>query len=191
MTLSFGRKINYVPLIICISVSILVGGFLFLFSKQAPIGIMFGILCLIVSPLLYSLNLSRDYDCWQIDQRGIYYYDYSTTVKKVKAMLLPSEEHETVVRFDQIESFAIVVNKSMGLPAGFGPNGSIDASFYVVDTAMAAFSSPYYLALNLKNQTEVDLDLSTNAKDVTEIKEMIRELENQTQTNVKLLRSRV
>ena len=128
----------------CIVISIIVGGFLFLFSRQVPVGIMFGILCLVVSPLIYTLNLSHDYDCWQMDNYGIHYYDYSTTAKKVKAMLLPDVEPEQVIRFEQIESFAIVVGQSMGLPAGFGPDGAIAASFYVVDSAMAKFDSPYY-----------------------------------------------
>jgi len=191
MSLTFGRKINYSPLLVTLIISVLIGYFLFLISHQVSIGIIFGIISLIVIPFIYSLNLSGSYGYWTIDDNGINSSDYSTTGKKIKAILLPNIEKESSVKFDEIKSFSLVVGQGMSAPKGIGPDGAIAASFYVVDSAMQYYSSPYYLSLELNNGQEIDLDLSANADNKNEVEKAIKLIESNTDIKPKLMKQRV
>ncbi|CAJ2233020.1 hypothetical protein [Companilactobacillus paralimentarius] len=191
MSLNFGRKMNYMPLIISLFGGIIIGFFFYLLSQKTLIAILFGIVCLIVIVMLYTLKTKDNLDQWGIDDRGIYYRDYSTTGKRIRAILLPNISNEETVKFSEIKDFSIVVGKGMDLPRGIGPDGPIDVTFYVIDSAYQTFNSPYYLALKLDKGKDIDLDLSSNVKDVVAVNEVIRKIEEKTKLQVKLEKQRV
>lgn len=191
MNLSFGRKINYLPLMVSLFGGIIIGFFFYLLSRKVLIAILFGIACLIAIVMLYTLKTRDNLDQWIVDNRGIHYQDYSTTGKRVKAILFPNTSNEETVKFNEIKAFSIVVGKGIDLPKGIGPDGSIDATFYVVDSAYQAFNSPYYLSLKLAKGRDVDLDLSSNGQDVAAINEVIKKIEEKTKLQVKLEKQRV
>lgn len=188
MSISFGRKINYLPLLISLVIGLVVGYFLYLLSTQIFVGILFGILTILACSAIYSIHLASSYGFWQIDDSGIRYNDYRTTSQRVKALLTPSSETETLVKFDDIQSFAIVVGKSMPTPKGIGPAGAIDGSFYVTDSALLCLANAYFISLKLKDGEEVDLNLSTNKADSTDIENIIELLETKTNTKANLVK---
>lgn len=191
MGLSFGRKINYMPLIISLFGGILIGFFFYLLSQKALIAVLFGVICLIAIVMLYTLKMRDNLDWWGVDDRGIHYQDYSTTGKRIRTILLPNSSKEETVKFNEIKAFSIVVGKEMDVPEGIGPDGPIDAAFYVVDSAYQTFNSPYYLSLKLAKGRDVDLDLSSNSQDVTAVNDVIRKIEEKTKLQVKLEKQRV
>ncbi|HIY93973.1 MAG TPA: hypothetical protein H9820_13650 [Candidatus Companilactobacillus pullicola] len=191
MSLSFGRKINYLPLLNSVLGGIIIGLFFFLLSQRVGIAILFGAVCLLVILMLYTLKIRDNLDQWQVDDRGIHYQDYSTTSKRIKAILLHGSSNEETVKFSDIKEFSIVTGKGMDLPKGIGPDGPIDVAFYVVDSTYQAFSSPYYLSLKLAKGEDVDLDLSANAQDVAAVNKVIKKIEEKTNLQVKLEKQRV
>lgn len=183
-----GKKINYLPLTICLIIGIVISYLMYLVSRQVFISVLFGIIGLIVSILIYSLNLSNSYNYWQIDDREIQYNNYDTTAQKVQAIILPLATNRRTLKFSEISSIALVIGKGMEMTAGIGSEGAIDASAYVVDSALQHFYSPYYLMLKLKDGRKVDLDLSKNKTDKANVERLIKEIELKTNLKAKLVK---
>lgn len=113
--LSFARKINFEPLLISIFFGIVVGTITYSMFPNSPlIWTLCGILAFIVeSMLIYPRYLSNSYGYWKIDNQGIYYYDYSTWKKKIRAIFLPSYEKPIAVPYSAIKAFSVVDGKSI------------------------------------------------------------------------------
>src|SRR5699024_11310841 len=104
MNLEFGRKVSYKPLLVIVAVSLIIGAFIYIFSDSIMIAGAFAILCLVIGPFLYSINLNNNYGYWEVTDKGIYFYDYSTLDRKLSAIIVRSEEHtsELQSRFDLV-----------------------------------------------------------------------------------------
>lgn len=113
--LSFERKISFEPLLISIFFGVIVATIGYsMFPKYPLIGIFVGVLAfLLESTLIYPRYLSNSYGYWKIDDKGIYYYDYSTWTKRIQAIFLPSHEKFRIVPFSAIKNFSVVDGKSI------------------------------------------------------------------------------
>ncbi|MFC6176802.1 hypothetical protein ACFQAV_08105 [Companilactobacillus huachuanensis] len=149
-------------------------------SKQTGISIMFGLLCLIVALALYVINLSDAYGYWQIDQAQIEYYDYSTAIKRFKAILIPFGRNQITINLNEITSASLVVGKKIQVPSNIK---AAAASAYLV----YLYPSSYYLGLKLKDDREVDLDLSFDEVDKSKIEQMLQLLDSKTESAVNLI----
>jgi len=187
MSLNFGRKIISLPLLICLLSSLVVGYCLFLITGQSSTGLLFGILCLVVSPFIFSINLTSYYGFWQIDDKGLHYYDYGTTGRKFRAILLPMIDKEMSIDFNEIKSFSIVASEGIRAPEKI-----LGGVFYgyTPDVVLSRFPTAYYLSLKLADNQEVDLDLAFNLNDTNEIEKMIQLLESKTNLKVNLVRQK-
>lgn len=177
---TFGRKINYVPLIISLGVGITVSLFFYTFAHKIGISISFGLLCLVVAVALYTVKLSDTYGYWQINQQQINYYDYRTIGNRIKAILLPFSSKQSVVSLNQIVAASLVIGKKMQVPANIK---AAPASAFLV----YFYPSAYYLALKLRDSQEVDLDLSFDEMDNKKIEQMIQLLNTQLNAPVTLI----
>ncbi len=184
MDIEFGRRISYKPLLIILLVSILIGYFIYTFSNQIAIAILFGVICFIVGPLLYSINLSNLYGYWKIDENGIQYCDYSTFGKRMSAILFPFGSKESTIKFDEIESSSVFAGKGIQAP-DWALGGVLYG--YTPNTILNRFPSEYYFDLKLKNDQEINLDLSQNIDDDTNIENTIKLLKLKTGQQVKLI----
>lgn len=191
MSISFGRKINYLPLLISLVIGLVVGYFLYLLSTQIFVGILFGILTILACSAIYAIHLASSYGFWKIDESGIRYDDYRTTNQRFKALLTPMSETETLVKFADIQSFAVVVGKSMPAPKGIGSEGAIDGSFYVVDSALLCLSNTYFISLKLKDGEEIDLNLTTSDGNSADVENTIELLEAKTNTKASLVKQSI
>src|SRR5699024_6158615 len=86
MNLEFGRKVSYKPLLVIVAVSLIIGAFIYIFSDSIMIAGAFAILCLVIGPFLYSINLNNNYGYWEVTDKGIYFYDYSTLDRKFQLL---------------------------------------------------------------------------------------------------------
>ncbi|KRL43577.1 hypothetical protein FD29_GL000721 [Companilactobacillus mindensis DSM 14500] len=191
MDLKFGKKINAMPLVISLVIGGAIGYCFLLLFNQIGVSILFGVLGFIVSVMFYSINLNGTHGYWQITDEGISYYDYSSTAKKIKAILLPWGLKPTTIDFSKIKLAAIVVGKGMTLPAGIGPEGAIDAGYYLVDQAIDRMDSMYSVELQLTDQKTIDLDISNDMQNAIKVDQMIELLENKTQNKMKLFKQKV
>jgi len=164
---TFGRKINYVPLLVSLGVGIIISIFFFMLFNQTVISILFGVLSLVVAIGLYLINLSNSYGYWEISQQEIIYCDYNSNGKKLQAILFPFGKHQTELKLDQIKSASLVVGKKMTVPANIK---AAPPSAYLV----CYYPSAYYLGLKLKNDQEVDLDLSRDEENKDKIEQLIK-----------------
>jgi len=185
MSLNFGRRINSIPLLICLLSSLAVGYCLFLITGQLSTGLLFGILCLVVSPFVFSINLTSYYGYWQIDDKGLHYYDYGTTGRRVVAIVLPMTNKEMNLDFNKIKSFSIVASEGIRAPEKI-----LGGVFYTPDIVLSRFPTAYYLSLKLANDQEVDLDLASNLNDTNDIEKMVQLLESKTNLKVNLFRQK-
>jgi len=177
---TFGRKISYVPLLISVIVGLAVGTFFFILSKQAVISVLFGLLCFIVALALYVINLSDAYGYWQIDAQHVEYYDYSSAVKRLKAIFLPFGGNQKWVALNQVADADLVIGKKMQVPANIT---AAAASAYMV----YYYPSSYYLSLRLKDDREIDLDLSFDETDKSKIEQMLQMLDSSSGITISLI----
>lgn len=191
MILKFGRKINAMPLLVSLVIGGIVGYCLVLIFNQLGVSILFGVLAFVVSVMFYTINLNTTHGYWQITDTGIDYYDYYSTTKKIKAILLPWGTKPVTIDFAKVQTMAIVVGKGMTLPAGIGPHGAIDQAYYLVDYAIDRLDSMYSLELELADQRKVALDISNDIQDAEKIDQMIALLENKTQSKVKFFQQKL
>jgi len=113
--LSFERKISFEPLLISIFLGAMVAAIIYsIFPRYPLIGVICGLVAFILEALLiYPRYLSNSYGYWKITDNGIYYYDYSTWQKRIKAIFLPSHEKFKKLTFDNIKKFSVVDGKSI------------------------------------------------------------------------------
>lgn len=113
--LSFERKISFEPLLISIFLGIMVAAIVYsLFPKYPLIGIVLGVVAFVLeSMLIYPRYLSSYYGYWKIDDKGIYYYDYSTWTKRIQAIFMPEHERFRIMPFSDIKRFSVVDGKSI------------------------------------------------------------------------------
>lgn len=186
MDLNFGKKINMIPLLISLIIGGIIGYCFQLIFSQLGASILFGLVGFVASVMFYSINLNGTHGYWQITDQKISYYDYDSTGKKVMAILLPWKLKPTTINFTEIKTAAIVVGKGMTLPAGIGPEGAIDAGYYLVDQAIDRMDSMYILELKLNDHRTIDLDISSEIQNTIKIDHMLDLLEKQTQSKIKL-----
>lgn len=190
MDLTFGKKINLIPLLVSLVIGGLIGYCLSLISNQVGASILFGIIGFVVSIMFYSINLNGTHGYWRITADGISYYDYDSTVKKVMTIMMPWRVKPTEISFSEIQTTAMVVGKGMTLPAGIGPEGAIDMSYYLVDQVIDRMDSMYSVELKLNNQKTIDLDISNDMQDGTKVDKMIALLDEKTQSKMKLFQQK-
>lgn len=142
MEKSFARKLNWKPLFNSLIFGAALGTFIFIILKQNYVaGFTVGILAfLIQSIIIYPRSLPTLYGFWQITDKDVYYYDYSTWKKRIKAIFLPLAKKQEIVPFENIQSYSLVVNKDQ-------------ASNKV---------TPHFIILRLDDGHDVALDLSWN-----------------------------
>lgn len=177
---TFGRKINYVPLVVSLAVGIIISVFFYTFAKEIGISILFGVLCFIVAVALYAVKLSDTYGYWKINQQQISYYDYKTMGRRIMAILLPLSSKQSVASLQQVDTASLVIGKKIQVPANIK---AAAASAYLV----YFYPSGYYLGLKLKDSQEVDLDLSFDEMDNQKIEQMIQLLNSQLNKPVTLI----
>lgn len=146
----FDRKLNFEPLFDSLKFGLVVGIFCYLsFGWHPLIGLFAGLVAFgIESSLIYPLNLAKLYGYWHVDNTGIYYYDYQTLTKRIKAILLPQLETQTQIKFAQITNLKVVTS---------------DEVSYLSKTP-AWLRKDYYLELTLVDGQTIDLDLSWNTR---------------------------
>ena len=59
MTRKFGRKINYIPLLISLVIGVCIGMVCYLISRDLLIGFIFGLLSIIITSSIISLNMAN------------------------------------------------------------------------------------------------------------------------------------
>jgi len=113
--LSFERKISFEPLMISLFLGAMVAAIFYsIFPKYPLIGVMLGLVSFILEVgLVYPRYLSNSYGYWKINDQGIYYYDYSTWSKCMRAIFLPSQEKFQKLSFSNIKNFSIIDGKSI------------------------------------------------------------------------------
>ena len=177
---TFGRKISYLPLLISLIVGLIVSIFFYTLSNQIAVSIIFGLLCFIVALALYVINLSDAYGYWKIDSQHVEYYDYSTAGKRLKAIFLPFGGNQMSVTLNQVADANVVIGKKMQVPANIT---AAAASAYMV----YYYPSAYYLSFKLKDNREVDLDLSFDETDKSKIEQMLQMLDSSAGITVRLI----
>lgn len=184
MKLTFGRKISYRPMLISVFIGLIIGWFLYLIAKSLVVSILFGLISFIVAVGLYALNLTRSFGYWETTSTGIKYYDYSSASKSLKAILMPTGVDQKQLKFTDIAAVNLEVGTGYQIPEDVK---AAYASAYVVQAVENKYSSPYYLNLELKSGIEVPLDLSMNAQDVDQIKQVLALVSSKTHTKIGLI----
>lgn len=184
MMIKFGRKINVVPLLISLVIGVAIGYFLDVVFDQTIAGILFGVLGFMAAIVVYSINLSRSYGYWEITDRGINCYDYSTNGKRFKAIMFPFGQTQSQIDFQQIESISLIAVSGFQVPE---ITKAAPASAYIVQTFVEDYASPYYLRLELNDDSEVDLDLSFDANAKAKIQKTLNFLVENTNKKIDLI----
>lgn len=186
LKISFGKRINYIPLLICLASSIIIGYAIFLMFNNVSISLLLGILSLIVMIMICTLNLTKTYGYWEISKRGIKYNDLVSTEQKVAAILVPKKNEENFISYSEIKAVQLVATAGIKAPSMVKESGAFFA--YSPDTVLDRFPSDYYLTVRLKNEHEVDLDLSSSVSNTTDIAKMIEMIKKETHQDVALVR---
>lgn len=184
MKLTFGRKISYRPMLISVFIGLIIGWFLYLIAKSLVVGILFGLISFIVVVGLYALNLTRSFGYWETTSTGIKYYDYGSAAKSFKAILMPFKVNQQQVDFTDVTAANLVVENGYQIPEVVK---AASASAYVIQAVEKNYTSPYYLDLELKSGAEVPLDLSMNAKETKQIKQVLETISSKTHTEIGLI----
>lgn len=144
MEKSFARRITWKPLINSLIFGAAVGTFLFIILNQNwGIGVSVAIIvAFIQSSMVYPRYLPKLYGYWRIDNGNVYYNDYSTWTKRIKAIFLPWSQKLIRVPFEDITSYSLVVSKKKKTDKW----------------------TPHYIVLRLDNGEDIALDLSWNLK---------------------------
>lgn len=167
-SIQFGRKINNVPMIISLVIGLIVGILTFVFVKQILLAIILGITAIVVVALGYAKILSDFYGYWEINEKGIKYYDYQNFSIRFQSILFPFGERQMEFKYEDIKSLTVVVGKEMNAPANI-----LGGSFNAVQKIMFHLPTPYYLDIRLKDSREVDLDLSADWDDSETIENVL------------------
>lgn len=142
MEKSFARKPSLKPLFNSLIFGAAIGTFSFIILQRNFLwGMITGIVAfLFQSIVIYPRSLPTLYNSWTVTEKNIHYYDYSTWSKRLMAIFLPMSKKQSVVSFDDIESYSLVVNKNKN-------NAQV---------------IPHYIVLSLDDGHNVVLDLSWN-----------------------------
>lgn len=186
LEVKFGKKINYIPLLICLASSIIIGYAIFLISNNISISLLLGVLCLIVIIMIYTLNLTKNYGYWEINNQGIRYSNLDSTGEKIKAILVPTNVEENSIGFDDIKTVQLIATAGIKAPTAVKESGALFS--YSPDTVLNRFPSDYYLLIKLVDNQEVYLDLAASVSDTDNIAKMIELIEKGTQMKVGLVR---
>lgn len=186
LEVSFGKKINYAPLLICLASSIIIGYAIFLMFSNVSISLLLGIFSLVVMIMIYTVNLTKNYGYWEVNKQGIRYSDLSSTEQKVAAILVPKKTKESLINYSEIEAVKLVATAGIKAPSMVKESGALFA--YSPDTVLDRFPSDYYLTVKSKDGHEVDLDLSSSVSDTSDIAKMIEIVEKETRQDVALVR---
>ncbi|WP_404280225.1 hypothetical protein [Companilactobacillus paralimentarius] len=186
MKVSFGKRINYIPLLICLASSIIIGYAIFLMFNNVSISLLLGILSLIVMIMICTLNLTKTYGYWEISKQGIKYSDLVSTGQKVAAILVPRKTKESFINYSKVKAVQLVATTGIKAPSMVKESGALFA--YSPDTVLDRFPSDYYLTVKLKDGYEINLDLSSSVSDTSDIAEMIEIVEKETHQDVALVR---
>lgn len=140
MEKSFARKLNWKPLFNSLIFGAAIGTFIYiLFDQNMAAGISFGVVAFLVQSLMiYPRYLPSLYGRWKITDGNVYYYDYNTWSKRIQAIFLPITKKQVAVSFDDIDSYALIVNKKNDKWV------------------------PHYIVLRVDNGKDVALDVSWN-----------------------------
>lgn len=163
-SIEFGRKINNVPMYVSWGSGILVGILFFIFAKSVLLAVILGIAALVVVALIYARMLSDFYGYWEIDEKGIKYFDYQNFAVRFQSVLFPFSEGTTNFKFGDVKELNVIVGKEMNAPSNI-----LGGSFYAPKKIMFHLPTPYYLDLKLVDGREVNLDLSADWDDTETI----------------------
>ncbi|CAJ1176933.1 hypothetical protein ATN96_01725 [Companilactobacillus paralimentarius] len=186
LKVSFGKRINYIPLLICLASSIIIGYAIFLMFNNVSISLLLGILSLIVMIMICTLNLTKTYGYWEISKQGIKYSDLVSTGQKVAAILVPRKTKESFINYSKVMAVQLVATTGIKAPSMVKESGALFA--YSPDTVLDRFPSDYYLTVKLENGHKIDLDLSSSVSNTTDIAKMIEMIEKETHHDVELVR---
>jgi hypothetical protein len=100
--------------------------------------------------------------------------------KRIKAILFPFNSKLAVVDIKQVVAASLVIGKKIQVPANIK---AAPASAYLV----YFYPSAYYLGLKLKDNQEVDLDLSFDEMNNKKIEQMVKLLGTQLNSPVTLI----
>lgn len=167
-SIGFGRKINYVPMIISLVVGIIVGLITLIFTHAALLAVILGVTGLVVSALLFAQSMSDFYGHWEINDKEIKARNYQNFAVRFQTVLIPFIEDEVKIKYSDIKALTVVVGKNMNAPANI-----LGGSFYAPKKIMFHLPTPYYLNLKLKDGREANLDLSADWDDSETIEYII------------------
>ncbi|AUI72635.1 hypothetical protein [Companilactobacillus alimentarius] len=165
----FGRKINYVPLLITLIIGVGIGIVCFLISRNILIGIMFGLLSIIIASSIISINIQKYFGYWEISKDGIQYCEYDSFGKRISAIFFPHFVKNISININNINSISLKKNKGLSDPKGIGPNGAIDSSYYIVGSALNDFTDKYFFNVALTNGKNIDLSAFDDTNDINKI----------------------
>lgn len=166
MTRKFGRKINYIPLLISLVIGVCIGMVCYLISRDLLIGFIFGLLSIIITSSIISLNIQKYFDYWEISKNGIQYCDYNSLKKRILAIFFPDFIKTISININDISSISLEVNKGLSDPKGIGPDGAIAASYYVVGSALNEFTDKYFFDIILTNGQRIYLSAFDDIYDI-------------------------
>lgn len=167
-SIEFGRKINYVPMIVSWVVGILVGLVITVFTHQILLAVILGVTFLVITALIFAKTLSDFYGYWEVTNDGIRCYDYQNFGVKFQSVLMPFSEDKMSFKFVDVKSLRVIVGREMNAPANI-----LGGSFYAPKKIMFNLPTPYYLEIKLKDGREVNLDLSADWDDTETIEYVI------------------
>lgn len=176
MVRTFGRKIDYRPLIVCIISSILIVYCLSSFSNSIYIGVAFGILTFILGIALFSLRMDDLFGCWKVSNHRIEFMDYSASKKRILALLFPFHMKNREIEIKDINSILLFIGKDIKVPDN--TLGGTYFNTYSPEKILEHMSTPYYIELNMKNGEKIILDLSWDINNVTNNSDKIEETLN-------------
>lgn len=188
MKLEFGRKVSYLPMLICLAVGAVIGVMIYLLSGQALIGVFMGIVTWIVATALYTVSLNNLYGYWLVTDEGIECYNYGGWDRKFIAILFPLGVPKLNVKYSDIKAYSVIAGQEVNAPKNL--LGGVYFNTYLPDKILLSLPTPYYLQLTLLNDREIDLDLSWNmdhTDTVPDIEAVVKQIYAKTGLKVDLI----
>ncbi|WCG35665.1 hypothetical protein [Companilactobacillus farciminis] len=189
MKLEFGRKVSYKPLLVIVAVSLIIGAFIYTFSDSIMIAGAFAILCLVIGPFLYSINLNNNYGYWEVTDKGIYFYDYSTLDRKLSAIIVPAKTNQEFLEFSKIAKISLVSGEGIKVPDNIV--GGVFFNVYAPERLLVNLATPFYLELKTTDGFEIILDLSMDATEDEKIEQALKQITSKSGQDVELLQQTV
>ncbi|WP_201307113.1 hypothetical protein [Companilactobacillus farciminis] len=189
MNLEFGRKVSYKPLLVIVAVSLIIGAFIYIFSDSIMIAGAFAILCLVIGPFLYSINLNNNYGYWEVTDKGIYFYDYSTLDRKLSAIIVPAKTNQEFLEFSKIAKISLVSGEGIKVPDNIV--GGVFFSVYAPERLLVNLATPFYLELKTTDGFEIILDLSMDATEDEKIEQALKQITSKSGQDVELLQQTI